>query len=592
MKKLTIFFKSLLVRTKETFYLYPVSMAVIVLAFSLMMINTWTDSYWEQDQFITRLTTIAWVILPVFTGLTLFLKQRWLLLVGLVLGLVLFFTTEDAMPQEDMQQLVMWGGAFYSLMFILPHWKKNQNNGFWSYCAQILFVMILGFVCSGILALSLTVAIESIRNLFFVEIDWRWDETMALFSFFFVLPIFVHVGLPQNWKELENTTDHPHFFKPISYYLLTPISLLFFGILTVYMAKILITWQWPSGQVAYPVIYLSLVTFGFYLISYPWRLSWQRWFFVALLPFLVMYFAALGMRIDQYGLTEMRYLGILLGACLALMSVYFAFVKRQRLQMMLLPLAVVAFLFAMGPWGASELPIRSQEKRLETILIEIGALQNGKLVEVEAGSVDKDTETEISSIVEYLRWRDRLDDLQAWTDVDLVDEDYDYTYDYRDVGAEFMAEMGLEFRPWVWTEADDLWFDYSVKYSGFYDVEGFDGIAEFDANYDSYYKSIEPRTFTWEERGLTLTVDASSTGVLTVSDGTNELSFDLFALEKQLKEAGQTYELDPSALAMEGDLGDLKMRVQLYNFSGLFTDANEEAFENYSVYGKILVDFE
>jgi hypothetical protein len=34
------------------------------------------------------------------------------------------------------------------------------------------------------------------------------------------------------------------------------------------------------------------------------------------------------------------------------------------------------------------------------------------------------------------------------------------------------------------------------------------------------------------------------------------------------------------------------MRVQLYNFSGLFTDANEEAFENYSVYGKILVDFE
>ncbi|MFA4814688.1 MAG: DUF4153 domain-containing protein [Candidatus Gracilibacteria bacterium] len=592
MKKLTLFVKSLLARTKETIRRYPVSLAVIVLAFSLMMLNTWLwESWGGRNMMLDRVTAIAWVVLPIFTAITLFLKRRGWLLLGLILGLALFFTTEDGLPQGDIQQLMLWGFAFYSLMFLLPHWKKNQNNGFWSYCARIFFILILGLVCSGILALSLTLAVESIRNLFELDIDYRWNETMMLFSFSFVLPVFVHIGLPQDWKSFEKNTNYPDFFRPVSYYLLTPISLLFFGILSVYMLKILFTWEWPSGQVAYPVLFLSLVTFGFYLISYPWRQNWQRWFFVALLPFLAMYFLALNMRIEQYGLTELRYLGILLGLCLVFMSGYFAFVKRQRLQMMLVPLAVFAFIFAVGPWGASEVPVCSQEKKLETMLTQIGALQDGKLLEVDSTAVSEEMVTSISSIVEYLYWRDRLTDLQAWTDVDLNEDIGETLMGY--IPENFMAEIGLEYRPYAWDQQqDDLWFDYGAPYMSTYEVTGFDSMVEFDVTYDSHF-AIDPTIFTLEDGLVTLSMTANSDGTITISNGESSVSFDVLALEKQLNASEKNaYEMSPEDLVLDSENQDMRLRIYVGNMNGEYEDEEMTTLVNFTVWGKLLVSLQ
>lgn len=582
MKKITLFFQSLFARTKEAFHRFPVSMVLIVLAFTLMMVNLWSNIY-MPDQEIYRVIFILWVILPIFTAVTLFFKQRWGLLLGVLLGVALYFTTSNEMKQEDTQVLMMWGFAFYSLMFILPHWKRNQNNGFWNYCAQIFFVLVLGFVCSGILALSLTLAIESIRNLFMVSIDYRWTDTMALFSFFFVLPIFVHVGLPQDWEDLERSTDYPYFFKPISHYLLTPISILYFGILTAYVAKILITQVWPSGQVAYPILFLSALVFGSYLLSYPWRKEWNKWFFTALLPFMAIYFIALGMRVEQYGLTELRYLGLLLGACLTLMAFYFAFVKRQRLQMMLIPLALVAFVFAMGPWGASCLPIYSQETRLENLLIEVGALKDGKLVVVDASAVTSEQKLEISSIVEYLYYREHLDDLQAWTDVNLSPDDY------GDQLNAFMGAMGLEYTPWYWGEGQDLYFDHSTLYTQTYYVAGYDAMADFDVNYDLNW-AADPRTFTWSN-GETVTFTMDEAGLLTLTSGTSTFTFDVMALHRQLDESGSYYELDPEELMLDAEDRSLKVRLYLNSINGSYTDDSEETVQNISAWGKVLVDF-
>lgn len=584
MNKVTEFFKSLFVRTKETFRRFPVSMVLIVLAFTLMMINEWSSTY-MYDAELYRVIAILWVILPIFTAVTLFFKQRWGLLLGLLMGVVLYFTTDNSGSQEDVQILMMWGFAFYSLMFIFPHWKKNQNNGFWNYCAQIFFVLVLGLVCSGILALSLALAIESIRSLFQIAIDYRWSDTVGIFSFCFVLPVFVHVGLPQKWEDLEKSTDYPHFFKPISHFLLTPISLLYFGILTAYVVKILVTQVWPSGQVAYPVLYLSALVFGSYLISYPWRKEWNKWFFVALLPFMAIYFIALGMRVEQYGLTELRYLGLLLGGCLTLMSFYFAFVKRQRLQMMLIPLAIVAFVFAMGPWGATELPVHGQEARLEKILIEIGALQDGKLVVVDGATVSQEKEIEISSIVEYLYYRDHLDDLQPWTDVDLSDEVYT---DGNTAGA-FMAAMGLEYMPWYWDNSQDLYFNDSGTYTPTYYVAGYDAMADMDATYDVYYPG-EDRVFTWSN-GEEVTLSLSAEGILTLTSETSTLTFDVMALHNRLDAEGEAYELAPEDLMLEAEDKRLNARIYFNSLGGTYMDESETTLQNLNVYGKLLIDF-
>lgn len=585
MKTLAKFFKTMLQRTKETVKRFPVSMALICAAFFLMVFITWSSQGYDTDEFLVRVNAIAWVVLPIFTAFTLFFKRKEWLLLGLAAAVGLFFMTEDGFPQEDFQLLLLWGFSFYSLMFLLPFWKKNQNNGFWMYCAQVFFVLVLGFMCSVILALSLQLALESIRNLFEVDLDYRWNETLMFFSFFFVLPVFVHVGLPQDWQSFDKNTNYPDFFRPLSYYLLTPISILFFGILGAYMLKILFTWEWPSGQVAYPVLYLAFITFAFYLISYPWRQSWQRLFFVVLLPFLAMYFAALGMRIEQYGLTELRYMGIVLGVCLSLMAVYFAFVNRQRLQMMLLPLAACAFVFAVGPWGFAELPIRSQEAKLEAILLEIGAFQDGKLTPVDSTTLSQGQVVSISSIVDYLYMRDRLDDLQDWTTVDL-DDGGPYGYPPED----FMAAIGLPFQPYGWNESQDLYFDYGVKYTSILDVAGYDQLLEFDIGYDPYFGS-EPKTFVFEEEGVTLTMTATENGLITISNGITQIDFDLLAFEQNLREMDtvDSYNLEPELVTFEAENKDMEIRIYMSNMSGSYEDDTQTAFENFTVWGKMLV---
>lgn len=598
MNKLKKFFSSLLVRTRDTFHQYPVSIATIVLAFTLMMFSLWsTDPYGyygyyydDYQAYIDRVILILWVILPIFTAVTLFLKRRWWLLAGVAAGLILYFTTADALPEEDMEQLLLWGFSFYSLMFVLPLWRKNQNNGFWNYCAQIFFVLVLGFACSGILAISLALAIESIRSLFMVDIDYRWSETVMYFSFFFVLPLFVHVGLPQDWEDLEKKNDYPQFFAPLSFYLLTPISLLYFVILSVYVLKILVTWQWPSGQVAYPVMYLSMVVFGFYLFSYPWRKTWQRWFFVALLPFMAVYFWALGMRIGQYGLTDLRYLGVLLGMCVTALAVYFGFVKRQRLQMMLIPLAIVAFVVSAGPLSATEIPLRSQESRLEKMLTEIGALQEGRLVAVDPASVDEDTLVNISSTVEYIYSHDRLADLQAWTDVDLTwDADLET---YRDIPTEFMQAIGLSYQPWgYYGYVDTSYVDYSTAYLSTFNVSGFDAMAEVDLSYDPNYP-MQARELSFDN-GTTLTLNVDSAMQLTISDGTNTLNYDLAGFEAGLRESlgGSTTNLDPDTLMIEAENRQMKVRIYFNTINGYFTDSTQEQIQYLNMWGRMLVDF-
>ena len=356
---------------------------------------------------------------------------------------------------------------------------------------------------------------------------------------------------------------------------------------------VLLTQEWPSGQVSYPIVFLSMVVFGFYLISYPWRQNWQRWFFVALLPFLAVYFVSLGMRINQYGLTEMRYLGVLFGICITLMTFYFAFVKRQRLQMMVVPLTAFAFLFAFGPWGAFELPLRSQENRLENRLTELGLLVDGKLQESSV-EIDDQAEIEVSSMVYYIHNRDRLSDLQAWSDVNLgLDESYG-----MDVPTAFMQEMGLSYDPWGYVDTYNpqtnlqSFYYYNDQYDEVYTVTGFDALARFDLSYNQYYDdpSTLGQTLSFEERGIMLSVSLDEEGNITVGDGKTSLIFSTMDLRAQLQEMNSGESPEVPQFMLEEANKSMRIRLYFENLSGTYDTEAEQLSDMYT-YGHLLVEF-
>lgn len=592
------FLNSLYQKTREAFLRFPLSMVLILTAFGLMVVLTWVDVYGQVDKEpIEKLVTTLWLVLPLFTVPVLFKKAQIWMIFGLVFGLLFYRLTTDVYSQESALRIGLWALAFYSLLFIVPRWKRKENNGFWQYLARIFFILVLAGVCTLILTVSLNLALYSIESLFKVSVDYRWYETLVTFGGFLFLPIFVHAALPKDWPAFENRSLYPVFIKGLSFYLLVPVSILYFGILGVYVGKIVFTWTWPEGEVAWPVLYLSGLTFAMFLLSYPWRKDWQKGFFIALLPFLGVYFIAFGIRISEYGLTEWRYLGVLLGMALVVLCLYFFFVKRARLQMMLLVPALLGFLVSFGPWGAWEFPIASQIHRLEVRLIEIGALKDKQLHQVD---VDESTEYEISAVVDYLYLRDRLDELQEWTDVDLSDrrEESYSPFNEQDVRYDFMAAMGMEFKPYKYKGhgGDRQFFEYGANMNEPLSVGGYDTLIGFDLSYNSIDgdPTMSTRNIVWPGEDQNFVLSLSETAELLLSDGQTELHFSLTDFHKALE--GKNLDLtgfgpfyvDPDQLMLEGETSTFKARIYFIHMNAYFRE-DGESLENIFVTGNLLL---
>lgn len=410
-----------------------------------------------------------------------------------------------------------------------------------------------------------------------------------IFCSLFFLPIFAHVGLPRDWKTLDSSTDYPVFLRPVAYYLLLPICVLYVGILTAYIAKILITMEWPSGQVAYPVVFLSLVIFATYFLSYPWQKSWMKYGFAILLPFLGVYFVALYLRINQYGITELRYLGVLLGILLAGLSIYYLVSKTKSMKLFFFSFAVVAFLSSFGPWGVFEVSVRSQVSHLEELLTEIGALQNGQLQIVSADNVDDKIEQEISGVVDYLAGHDRLDEVQAWTSIDLSK-----AFENYEVRNEFMSAIGLTFNMWGTDQfpVDPLFAQYNTTWGLPLDISGYDTLFQLDANYDSSNSSYNMEVKMNGEVN-NLSKEISSTGELIVKYDESEFRFDLFALKDVLDEQNLNrnfYEFDPGLMTLTDENDDYRAKILIESISFNFTDETQTAVDGIWASGKFLLD--
>ncbi len=98
-------------------------------------------------------------------------------------------------------------------------------------------------------------------------------------------------------------------------------------------------------------------------------MNWYgRWWFVAILPSLVMLVMAVGKRLGQYGITEPRYFLLVLALWMLGLSLYYGITASRNIKLIPLSLAAVAVLTSVGPWGAYVVSKRSQVARLDRVL--------------------------------------------------------------------------------------------------------------------------------------------------------------------------------------------------------------------------------
>jgi hypothetical protein len=160
-----------------------------------------------------------------------------------------------------------------------------------------------------------------------------------------------------------------------------------------------------------------------YLLIYPIRKEnnnrfiyvYAKYFFYILLPLLSLYFIAIYHRIMPYGITEDRYLILVLGIWLAIISVYIILSKRDNIIVIPISLFLLLAMSAIGPWGMFQLSEQNQFIRLGRLLKKNHLLENNELIN--KGSQLKETSADyasIRSILYYLHKRGELKKVRRW----------------------------------------------------------------------------------------------------------------------------------------------------------------------------------
>ena len=342
-----------------------------------------------------RLVATASLGLPLLTGLTLF-AERWKLarprhwaLRGLGVAVLALYYWQWPNWGENIAGLRHFHltATLHLLVAFIAYLGVREPNGFWHFNRTLFFRFGLGAIYTGVLFGGLAIALFGIENLFNVDVA---DENYGRLFFFlgFVFQTwFVLAGVPDDFEQLERRDDYPAGLRVFAQYVLLPLVAVYLIILTAYLGRVVITTTWPSGWIG--LLVSALAAFGILslLLVHPrrgqedhaWIDTYARIFWILIIPSIVMLLLAIGQRIEQYGITERRYLLLLLGIWLAGAAVFYTVTRSREIKGIPLTLAIIGAVTFVGPWSAYAVAERSQTGRLEDLLSTHGVLAGGRI---------------------------------------------------------------------------------------------------------------------------------------------------------------------------------------------------------------------
>jgi len=354
------------------------------------------------------------------------LKKKWLLRLGsLIIGVLLYFSLDPANYSADLYRIFLFAFAFHLLVAFAPFIGQEKVNGFWQFNKALFIRFLTSALYSAVLYAGLAIALVAIDGLFNADIKWQTYMTLfALISAGFNT-IFFLAGIPADFKILEEEHSYPKGLKIFAQFVLIPLVTIYLAILMVYEIKIAVLWELPKGLVS--SLILGYAVFGILslLLVYPvketagnnWIKLFARFFYVMMIPLVVLLLLAVWKRVGHYGITESRYILTALALWLAGITLYFLFSRKQNIKVIPISLCIIALVATYGPQSAFSVAKYSQLGRLKRIM----------------NSQKKDDLKEKPAVIRYLVYTHGLKTLQPFTKKDLekLEKKIEGTNNYR-----------------------------------------------------------------------------------------------------------------------------------------------------------------
>ncbi|MEJ5963897.1 DUF4153 domain-containing protein [Pedobacter immunditicola] len=406
--------------TQKVLLRFPLQVLVTILAIVVIFILADFKGNQAVEHNLIKLVLICNMALVLLLAADLFAEvhqiggvRKWgLRLLCLLICTAFYFILRPHLYMADMFRIGLLIFSFHLMVAFSPFIKKGNLHGFWEY-NKVLFLRILtAGLYAAVLFAGLSIALLAIDGLFNVKIQSPvYLRLLSVVGVGFTTVFFL-AGVPVDFTSINNTQHtYPKGLKIFTQYVLIPLLTIYLLILLVYEAKILVSWELPKGLVS--TLILGYAVFGVLslLLVYPikeqegngWIKYFSRWFYIMMIPLVILLLLAVWKRVDNYGITEPRYILIILALWLSIITAYFLISAKDNIKIIPISLCILALLATYGPQSAFSVSRYSQTQRLKKLM-------SGK---------DAYAMREKPEVIRYLALNHGLASLQPFAKVDL-----------------------------------------------------------------------------------------------------------------------------------------------------------------------------
>lgn len=351
-------------------------------------------------------------------------------------------------------QVILLDVALWSLVLFAPFLTSDKVNGYWQFAVALFVRAVQAALLFGLFYWGLLALMAAIEYLFDIGMIFEYATDVWVVVTGIFVSLFFLSGIPGNFQALDKTTNYPKLLRVLVEFFLVPLVYLYLVVLYAYAIKTLIVWEWPKGDVSSWIFGFSAVGVFAYGLIYSAKEKFlgyveffKKWFFVLLMPILVLLFLTVGMEIKQMGVTEFRYFLVAFGSWLLILGIYFSLSHKKNLKFIPITLFLILLVSTFGPQSAFGLSEKSHLTRLEKVLEENNVLVDGKVSKVDASKVSEEDRVAISADVYYIVNHYGVESLQPWFNENLkalTKESDPWNSYYLDSTSQILTLMGFE----------------------------------------------------------------------------------------------------------------------------------------------------
>ena len=276
------------------------------------------------------------------------------------------------------------------------------------YLQSVFVNFVVSSIFATVLYIGISLILVTITALFGFEMFYGFVLRFYMYSWVFVfdvLGVSLFLSLLKKPSDNLESYDFPYILKMLIKFVITPLIIIYTGILYVYLATVVISMKLPKGLISHLVLWYTAFSLIIIILITPLTKNdkflgnFKKYFPYFSIPLIFASLFAIFQRIYQYGITENRYYVLLfifwLFFCMIL------YIIKSKVTGVFISLIICLIIAVYTPFSAEKVSVYSQSQRLKRMLVKYGALKDGKVSKITQNLTNNEG-SQIHTTIQYI----------------------------------------------------------------------------------------------------------------------------------------------------------------------------------------------